>query len=460
MLAFLLLPFLAAPPAQDPFDPARFEATVARIQKAALADATTWQRMEQLCDDIGHRISGSPALAQAITWARDTLKSDGHPTRLMPVAVPYWRRGDESLRMVEPNDAPLPMLGLGWSIGTPPEGVKAEVLVVQNEAEFEALGDRVKGRIVLFNNRMPDYHPEKGTGYGTAVRFRVGGAKLVAAKGGVAALVRSVTAHSLRTPHTGTQSYKDGTSPVPAAAITTEDADRIARLAARGKRVVVELKMQAKLVGDRPSHNVIAEIRGREKPDEVVLMGGHIDSWDVGQGAHDDGGGIVTAMQALRTLRRLKLTPRRTLRVVLFTNEEAGKRGALAYAKAVEGETHVAAIEADKGAFEPTGYDVEHAEPQRAAMALMRLHQLKPLFRPLGATHMVPGFSGADVRPLKPTGTALFGHRTNMHHYFDVHHTEADTLDKVDPLQMRQNVAAMATLAWILAEAPGRIDLP
>lgn len=459
MILPLLIGLLVGPPA-DPFEPTRWQADIDKIQAAALADDSTYKRLEVLCDDIGHRISGSPALEKAIRWAERTLKADGHPTRLMPVQIPYWRRGAESLRMVEPMDTPLPMLGLGWSSGTPPKGIRAEVLVAADEAEFEALGDRVTGRIVLFNNKMPDYHPEKGTGYGTAVRFRVGGAKRVAAKGGVASLVRSVTAHSLRTPHTGTQSYKDGASPVPAAAITTEDADRIARLVARGKRVVVELKMAAKLMGDRPSHNVIAELKGREAPHEIVVIGGHIDSWDVGQGAHDDGGGVVMAIQTLRLLRRLGMTPRRTIRVVLFTNEEAGLRGARAYAEAAKGETHVAAIEADKGAFEPTGFDVEHMQPQRAAMALMRLHQLKPLFRPLGATTMLPGFPGSDIRPLKEQGPLLIGHRTNLHHYFDVHHTEADTLDKVSPEHMRQNVAAMASLAWILAEAPVRIDAP
>ncbi len=460
MIALLLPLALLAPPPADPFAVDAFRPAVDRIQEAALADETTWLRMQQLCDDIGHRLSGSKNLERAIEWAKATLEADGIRVRLQPVKVPHWVRGEESLRLVAPREEPLPMLGLGWSSGTPKGGVTAEVVVATDEASFEALGDRVRGRIVLFDNPMPDYHPAHGPGYGETVRFRVKGAAMVAEKGGVGVLVRSVTAHSLRTPHTGTQSSRDGLSKIPAAAITTEDADRIHRMVKRGQTVKVHLQMGARLLGEATSHNVIAEIPGRELPDEIVVVGGHIDSWDVGQGAHDDAGGVVMAMQTLRTLKRLNLTPRRTVRAVLFTNEENGLKGALAYAEAEAKTRHVAAIEADIGAFAPTGYTVEHADPQRAGLALVRLHGLKPLFAPFDATRMEAGFSGADVRPLQPAGALLLGHRTDMARYFDIHHTAADTLDKVDPLHMRQNVAVMATMAWVLAEAPGRLDQP
>jgi carboxypeptidase Q len=353
-------------------------------------------------------------------------------------------------------------LGLGWSVGTPAEGLEAEVVVARDEAELDALGDRVAGRIVLFNNPMPPYDHVRGSRYGHTVRFRSKGAQMVAARGGVGVLVRSVTAHSLQTPHTGTQSYAKGQPPIPAAAVTVEGAELIARLVARGKTVKARLKMQAKLMDDVLSHNVIAELRGREKPDEIVVISAHIDSWDVGQGAHDDGGGVVMAMEVLRLLRTLDLRPRRTIRAVLFTNEENGLRGGKAYAKvhADELPRHVAAIEADAGAFAPTGYSLTHQDPAAERRALGRLRELVTLLAPLGADHAMQGFGGADIGPMRPFGVPLMGHRTNMEKYFDLHHTAADTIDKIDRREYARNVAALTVMAYVLAEMPHRLDAP
>ena len=448
-------------PKGSPADPYREAAK--RIIDAALSSDVAYDRLVALCDDIGHRISGSANLELAIKWAAALLKTDGQENiRLEPVQVPKWVRGKESLMLTAPREISLSMLGLGWSVGTPAQGLEAEVVVARDEAELKALGDRVKGRIVLFNNAMPPYDHVRGTRYGHTVRFRSRGARMVAELGGVAVLVRSVTAHSLQTPHTGTQSYGKGQPPIPAAAVTVEGAELIARNIARGKTVKAKLSMQAKMMPDATSHNVIAELRGREHPDEVVIVSGHIDSWDVGQGAHDDGGGVVMAMETIRLLRTLGLRPRRTIRAVLYTNEENGLRGAKAYAKvhAEELSKHVAAIEADAGAFAPTGYTLQHHDPSAERRALRRLRGLVPLLAPLGADHAAQGFAGADIGPLRPAGVPLMGHRTNMEKYFDLHHTAADTVDKVDPGEFARNVAAMAVMAYVLAEMPERLDAP
>jgi carboxypeptidase Q len=281
----------------------------------------------------------------------------------------------------------------------------------------------------------------------------------------VAALVRSVTARSLRTPHTGSLGYGDAKVKIPAAAITTEDAQTIAGLQRLGVPVVVNLKMEARTLPDAESANVIAELRGREKPEEIVVIGGHFDAWDVGHGAHDDGGGCVIAMEAINVLRKLKMIPRRTIRVVLWTNEENGVRGARAYAEehADELEHHVAGIESDMGVFKPTGYSVECGDDARAARAVEQLGDLLSVFStsPIGPLDARLGFSGVDIRPMKSAGVVLLGHQVENANYFDLHHSPADTLDKVDPGELSENVAVLAVAAYILADMPERLgELP
>ncbi|MFQ5430699.1 MAG: M20/M25/M40 family metallo-hydrolase [Phycisphaerae bacterium] len=435
-----------------------------KIIDATLAGNDAYAKLERLCDDIGHRVSGSESLEQAVAWAVATMKADGQENvHAEKVMVPRWVRGKEWARMVRPRRLELHMTGLGMSVGTPPEGLTAPVVCVADEAEFEAAADRIKGRIVLFNNPMPEYDPEKGAGYGETVRFRGKGPSMVARKGGVACLVRSVTARSLRSPHTGATHYDDGVTKSPAAAISTEDAGIIQRLTDRGKEVVVTLKMDARNEGLVPSANVIGELRGASRPEEVVVIGGHLDSWDVGQGAHDDGGGCVMAMEAIRVLRRLGLRPRRTIRVVLWTNEENGLNGGRQYAEdhANELARHVAGIEADSGAFAPRGFSVQCAGAERQAVAAERLKRILRLLEPIGATSVSTGWSGADVSQIKKGGAALLGLRVDGRRYFDYHHSHADTLDKVSPDDLSKCVAAMAVVSYVLADMPGRLtDAP
>jgi carboxypeptidase Q len=307
---------------------------------------------------------------------------------------------------------------------------------------------------------MPPYDSKTGSaGYGTTVRFRGKGAILASKRGAVACLIRSVTARSMCSPHTGAMNYEDGVAKIPAAAVSTEDADTLARLSARGQNVVVRLKMEARTQGDAPSANVVAELRGREKPDEVVVIGGHIDSWDVGQGAHDDGAGIVTCMEALNVLRRLGMVPRRTIRVVLWTNEENGLAGGKQYAKdhAAELSRHVTAIESDSGGFAPAGFSLECKDKLRLEKARAQVADIMRLVRPLGATHLNVDGSGADVSPMKNSGAVLMGFFTEGSKYFDYHHTHADTLDKVNPEELSRCVAAIAVMSYVLADMPERL---
>ena len=440
-------------------------AEIAAIVKGMRDGRGAYGRLVELCDGIGHRLSGSPGLEAAIRWAKASLERDQHEAvRAEPVQVPVWTRGIESAAIVAPlaagAEVPIAMLGLGGSVGTPAGGLVAEVMRVADEAELSQRKAEVAGRIVLFDNAMPRWTEHDGSGYGHCVRFRVHGAKMAAAHGAVAVLVRSVTAHSLRSPHTGAMVYQEATAKVPAAAISTEDADRIARLIAAGQSVRVRLQMAAVTSGLAPSANVVAELRGREHPEQIVIISGHLDSWDVGQGAHDDGAGVVMAMEALHQLRSLGLRPRRTIRVVLWTNEENGMAGVKAYLAqhAAEIPNHVAAIEADSGGFAPVGFGVFADDKAQQARVAAAVAPLLPQVAGLGAIALMPGHSAPDVSRFHPFGVPAYGLMTHGERYFDYHHSHADTVDKVDPGELQRSATALASLAFWLADMPQRPD--
>lgn len=439
----------------------QYRRAVEKIVSATLKHNDGFDKLEHLCLQIGHRLSGSAQLEQAIDWALQAMRKDGQENvHREKVMVPHWVRGKESATMLEPRRQPLSMLGLGGSVGTPPEGITAPVIVVANEDDLKARGDDVRGKIVLFNKAMPPYHSERGAGYGETVKYRVHGARLAAAQGAVAALVRSVTANSLHTPHTGAMRYGDAEVKIPTAAITIEDAETLARLQARGVRPVVNLKMEAKTLPDAESGNAIGELRGSTNPQEVVVIGGHIDSWDAGHGAHDDGGGCVMAMEAINVLRKLNMVPRRTIRVALWTNEENGLRGGRAYAKdhAEELDNHVAAIELDSGVFAPQGYSIDCVDESRRAVAVEQMNEILGLLSPsLGPLNATAGGGGADISPMKDSGVVLMGHRVEGATYFNYHHTHADTIDKVDPQELSRNIAVIAAVAYVLADMPLRL---
>jgi len=459
-LALLLAPARTTAAEAPPADADRYRDPAARLLGRALVDQGAWSRLEHLTTRIGHRLSGSPTLQQAIAWAREGMENDGlEEVRLQPVKVPRWVRGREWARVVAPVERELPILGLGMSVGTPPGGISAPVVVVRSFEELQALGRaKVEGKIVAF---APEWE-----GYGRTVRYRFQGASAAAKLGAVAALVRSATGRSIASPHTGMLGYEAGVPQVPAASITVEDAEWLKRMAAAGEAVTVSLSMEAHLEGEVDSANVLAEVRGSERPQEVVVMGGHLDSWDVGQGAHDDGCSCMAAWEALRIVHELGLRPRRTLRVALWVSEENSGNGGKAYRASLGDDvaSHVAAIEMDGGCERPTGFGLTtraaKADDPLARAALGRLRDIASLFAAIDASQVQWGGGGSDIGPLTRDGVPSLSLDTVGEHYFDWHHTHADTLDKVDPDDLRRAVGMLAVTGYVLADRPGRIDDP
>lgn len=437
----------------------RYREAAGRIIGYALTDVDGWDKLTYLTTGIGHRLSGSPQLERAIEWAYGRIQQEGLDNpRLQPVKVPHWVRGREYAEVLSPERRAISILGLGGSIATPPEGITAPVVVVKSFEELESLGrERVEGKIVLYAVAWE--------GYGRTVRYRGAGASRAAKLGAVAALVRSATGRSIYSPHTGGMRYEEGVPKIPAAAVTVEDAEWMRRLAAAGHALRVKLYMEAETLPDGESANVMAEIVGREKPEEVVVMGGHYDSWDVGQGAHDDGAACMAAWQALTVLHRLGLRPRRTLRVVLWTNEENGLRGGRGYRQGLGDDVsnHVAAIEMDGGAERPigVGFGLEGVEPDEGSpeyeAAFEKLRQIGRLLEVIDAGEIFRGGGGADIGPLMESGVPGLAVRTVGEHYFDWHHTHADTLDKVDPRDFRRAVALLGVFGYVLADMPERL---
>lgn len=416
-----------------------------RIIDAATANHDAYARLTELVDRFGARISGSVALERAIDWMLVEMEKDGLDNpRGDPVMVPHWVRGEESLEMILPRPRALPMLGLGFSVATPPGGIRAEVLVVSSYEELEARADEAGGRIVLFDVPF--------TNYGQTVRYRTGGAVAAARVGAVASLIRSVTPYSQQTPHTGNSRYQDGVPKIPHAAITVEDAEMLHRMQDRGQRIELLLKMEAQTLPDAPSRNVMAEIVGSEFPNEVVVLGGHIDSWDVGQGAMDDGGGVVAAWEAIRLMKELGLRPRRTIRAVGWTAEENGGPGGPKYAEDHADEYHVLAMESDGGVFKPSGFGFTGSD---AAFDIVT--EIATLLDRIGSGTITRGGGGADIGPLMATGVPGMGLSVDGTKYFWYHHTDADTIDKLDPDEVALCVATMAVIAFVVADMPERL---
>jgi len=426
----------------------QYRQTADRLIDAALADSEGYNRLAYLCYRIGPRLSGSPGLEKAIAWSVEQMKAAGlSNVRTIPAKVPHWERGRESATMVAPYEKPLHMLGLGMSIGTAPGGITADVIAVNTFDDLAKLGrEKIQGKIVLYN--------EEYRGYGPTRVYRASGASRAAAYGAVAALVRSATPLAMQIPHTGEMNYDENQPRIPAAAVSPEDAMMIAWLTDGGVPVKVHLEMQARTLNDADSADVIGEIPGREHPEEVVVMGGHIDSWDVGQGAQDDGASIMACLQAVALMKKLGLQPRRTIRVAFWVNEENGGRGGVAYREFVgtQIKNQAAAIEMDGGAEAPRGFG---ASVDAASMDL--LQQIGKLLDRVNAGEITAGGGGSDIGPLMRDGVPGLGERTVGTHYFDWHHTEADTLDKVNPEDFRKNVAALAVMGYVLADMPGRL---
>jgi carboxypeptidase Q len=366
--------------------------------------------------------------------------------RTEAVMVPKWVRGRESAEIIRPAAHTLAMLGLGDSVGTPAGGIQAEALVVDSFEALDAQAAKAKGRIVVFN--VPY------TGYGETRPVRSNGPSRAARHGAVAALVRSIGPAGLRLPHTGGLQYSEGVAKIPAAAIASEDADLLQRMADRGETIVLRLQMAAHFEADAPSANVIGEIRGRELPDEVVVVGGHLDSWDVGAGASDDGGGCIATWEALRLMKKLNLRPRRTVRVVLFTNEENGTRGGLAYRDAHHAElaNHVMMLEADDGLFPPNAFGFSGNAKGRDTV-----EAIASLLAGVAVDRVLPNGGGSDIEPSVAAARIPGMSYDGAGDYFLIHHTAADTVDKIKPADVSRAAAAVAVMAYVVADMPARL---
>ncbi|SVB16231.1 uncharacterized protein METZ01_LOCUS169085, partial [marine metagenome] len=381
-------------------------------------------------------------LENAIDWILKEMEKDNlsnvHGEK---VKVPVWIRGKESARLIKPFVKDLSILGLGGSIGTRRTGIRGEVIVVDSFEELDERKDEVKGKLVLYNAAF--------TNYGETVQYRYKGAQAAAKYGAIASLIRSVGPWSMNTPHTGVMAYTDTIPEIPHAALTMEDAMMLRRIHDRGDKIILELKMEAKTGADRYSRNVVAELPGSEFPEEIVVLGGHIDSWDVGQGAHDDAGGCLAAWHAVKLIKKLGLQPRRTLRVVMWTNEENGGRGNKAYRDThmAELDNHVAAIESDAGVFKPQGFGFSGS-----AEAMDIVSEIGQLLNSIDADEITEGGRAADVAPLNDEGVPAISLKVDGSKYFWYHHTNADTFDKVDRDELNRCMAAMAIMAFVLAD--------
>ena len=418
-----------------------------KIITISINDSTAYKRLSYLCDTFGPRLSGSRNLEKALDWIISEMKADGFSKpRGERVRVPTWIRGDESLQLILPFKKNLSILGLGGSVATPKGGIKAEVIVVSSFEELDEQGKKVRGKIVLFNAPF--------TTYGETVQYRYKGASAAAKYGAIASLIRSVGPWSMNTPHTGGMGYDKNHPKIPHAAITMEDAMMLGRLHDRGERIVMDLRMNARSVADRWSRNVIAELPGSEIPDEIVVLGGHIDSWDVGQGAHDDGGGCVAAWQAVKLIKDLGLRPKRTLRIVLWTNEENGGRGNMSYRNEhlSELKNHILAIESDGGVFNPRGFGFTGSDEARDMLT-----SISRLLLPIDANLIFKGGRAADVAPLNDEGVPVMSLKVDGSKYFWYHHTNADTFDKVDFIEFNRCVAAMAIMGYVVADMDDRL---
>ena len=420
----------------------KYVETSLKIISKSLTDSTAYNRLGYMCDTFGPRLSGSKNLENAINWILKEMKNDGFENvRGEKVAVPTWIRGKESVTLLSPFKKELSMLGLGGSIATPRGGLKAEVIVVNNWDELESRSNEVPGKIVLFNAPF--------TSYGETVAYRYSGASVAAKHGAVASLIRSIGPWSMNTPHTGVMAYDDDVQKIPHAALTMEDAMMLSRIHDRGDKIIVKLDMNARMVADRWSHNVLGEIKGSIYPDEVVVVGGHIDSWDVGQGAQDDGGGCIASWEAVRLIQELGLKPKRTIRCVLWTNEENGGQGNKGYRDMHmdEMDKHVLAIESDGGVFSPKGFGFSGNDSARKIV-----EEIHALMKPIGANTISEGGRAADVAPLNDEGVPVMSLKVDGSKYFWYHHTNADTFDKVDFNEFNRCVAAIAIMAYVVAD--------
>ncbi len=437
---------------------AQDSAVLHRISNEVLLRGQCYNNLRVLCKDIGHRLSGSPAAAKAVQWGKAALQTAGADSVwLQPVRVPVWVRGAESLKIDTGGGLKaVPMLSLGNSEGTGGTPLNGTVVLVNNFDELAKLTDaEVRGKILFFNYRWRQDLINTMQAYGDAGPYRWRAPNLAAARGAAGVIIRSLSSGEDDAPHTGSMRYADSVKKIPAVAVGNRTADALERAYRRGTPVKMQLVSNCTMKGETLSYNVIGEIRGTEKPGEIVLAGGHLDSWDVGEGAHDDGAGCVQSIELIRTLKALDLKPKRTVRAVLFMNEENGVRGGRAYADSAvaKGENHIFALETDEGGFAPRGFGFEFAEGDvQAETRRQKLMGLAGGLRFMNLHSFDRESSGTDIEPLQKSGTVLCGLLPDPQRYFDLHHTRQDVFEAVNHRELKLGAAAIAGMIWSVSE--------
>lgn len=434
---------------------------IRKIYDLALSNGECYENLRVLCKTIGHRLSGSPQAEKAVQWGKVVMEKAGFDrVFLQDVMVPHWVRGthergsmtlskNPKMKDGTPVTQSMKISALGGSVGTK-GALTGEVIEVHDFDELKRLGpEKIKGKIVLFNRPFDPRHIHTFSSYGHCVNQRVQGATEAAQYGAKAVIIRSMAHGHGDHPHTGSMIYEDSLHKIPAAAISTVTADKISQELQQGRKVSVTLDFECKLLPDAKSHNVVGEITGSVYPDRIITIGGHLDSWDIGEGAHDDGAGCVQSMEVLRLFKVLGIRPRHTIRAVLFMNEENGLRGGKKYAELAESnnEKHVAALESDRGGFAPRGFSIEGTEAQ-----LKWMQSLYRLLKPYDLHHFEAGGSGADISPLKKKfkDIVLFGFIPDSQRYFDHHHAETDVFENVNKRELELGAAAMAAFVYLL----------
>lgn len=448
MLRFLAIFLIAAMPAS-----AQDSIVIKDIYNYALTKSRAYEQLDYLCNKIGHRLTGTTNAQKAVEWAqKELIKAGADSVWLQPCKVDYWDRGEkESGWMIVDNERTnINICALGGSIATAKEGLEAGIIEIKDFEDLEKLDKEfIAGKIVFINRVMNPANFNPFTSYGECGMLRYNGAKEVARYGAVGVIVRSLTVDITDYPHTGAMGYVDSIPKIPACAVSTRDAEKLSKAIRSGRKVKAGFKQSCKNNGEVISYNVIAEIRGREYPSEIIIAGAHLDSWDLAQGAHDNGTGVVQSMDLISTYRALNLTPKRTIRCVLFMNEENGGRGSKAYAAAADSlkENHIAAVESDRGGFTPSGF-IFKGDSLKIGYA----KELKSLLEKYSLRNWETGYAGTDIGNLEKQGTLLIGYSPDPQRYFDIHHNGADTFDKVSKRELVLGSASIASMVWLISE--------
>ncbi len=416
----------------------------------ALTSRETYGLLDHLCNNIGHRLSGSEGAVNAVVWTEQVMNDYGFDkVYKQDLFVPNWKRGDKEVARIEGSNDELSVLALGMSVATPEGGLTAEVIEVQGLEEVEALGqEKIEGKIVFYNRATDQRQIQTGAAYGGAVDQRSAGPSVAAKFGAVGVVIRSVGTAYDDVPHTGVTSYRDSIPKIPAAALGFQSANRLAEALKQNPNTRLFLKMNCETLEDAPSHNVIGELTGSEFPDEIITIGGHLDSWDVGHGAHDDGSGCMQSIQVLRLFQKLGIKPKRTIRAVMFMNEENGTRGGLKYAELAEknNENHLIALESDGGAYSPRGFGVSAEDA-----TIEKFRSWLPHFNENTVGYIKKGGGGVDIGPLNRTlGTPTIGFIVDSQRAFDVHHSPADVFSTVHPRELELGTASIAGLIYLI----------